>query len=46
VTEGSYDFWKTIFQGVVDSGRRMRLDLHAKGIDRTMIERAGGRACR
>jgi len=40
VTEGSYDFWKTIFQGVVDSGRRMRLDLHAKGIDRTMIDNA------
>ncbi len=38
VTEGSYDFWKTVFDGVVRSGRRLDIDLHAKGIDQKMID--------
>jgi hypothetical protein len=40
VTEGSYDFWKTVFDGAVRSGRRLQLDLHAKGIDDQMIGNA------
>jgi uncharacterized repeat protein (TIGR03803 family) len=40
VAEGSYDFWKTVFDGAVRSGRPMRLDLHAKGIDQPMIDAA------
>ncbi len=40
VAEGSYDFWRTVFDGVRRSGRRVEIDLHAKGIDQTMIENA------
>ncbi|MBS1858708.1 MAG: hypothetical protein JST11_25280 [Acidobacteria bacterium] len=40
VPEGSYDFWKTLFLAAKGSGRRISLDLHAKGIDRTMIDTA------
>ena len=38
VTEGSYNFWKTIFEGVANCGRKVEIDMHAKGIDSTMIE--------
>ena len=37
VTEGSYPFWKTVFDGVKLSGRKVEIDLHAKGIDDGMI---------
>src|SRR5262249_27657218 len=40
VTEGSYVFWKTIFDGVPRSGRKVGIDLHAKGIDQQMIDNA------
>jgi hypothetical protein len=40
VAEGSYDFWKTIFDGVARCGRKVEIDLHAKGIDDKMIETA------
>jgi hypothetical protein len=37
VAEGNYPFWKTVFDGVVRSGRRIEIDMHAKGIDQNMI---------
>jgi hypothetical protein len=40
IAEGSYDFWATVFEGAARSGRSVELDLHAKGLDQTMIERA------
>jgi hypothetical protein len=40
VAEGSYDFWSTVMDGVTRSGRMVEIDLHAKGIDETMIGRA------
>jgi hypothetical protein len=40
VAEGSYDFWQTVFEGVARAGRTVEIDLHAKGIDQTMIDRA------
>jgi len=40
IAEGSYDFWKMIFDGVAHCGRKVEIDLHAKGIDRQMIENA------
>jgi hypothetical protein len=40
VAEGSYDFWATIFDGVKRCGRRVEIDLHAKGIDQKMIDNA------
>jgi len=38
VAEGSYSFWKTVFDGVVRCGRKVRIDMHPKGIDRQMID--------
>jgi len=40
VTEGNYNFWKTIFEGVAACGRKVEIDMHAKGMDQTMIETA------
>ena len=38
VREGSYDFWKAVFDGVVRCGRRVEIDMHAKGMDQSMID--------
>ncbi len=38
VAEGSYSFWKTVFDGVVNCGRRIEIDMHAKGMDQRMID--------
>ena len=40
VAEGSYDFWSAVFEGAARCGRAVELDLHAKGLDDTMIRRA------
>ena len=40
VAEGSYEFWKLVFDAVPRSGRKLELDLHAKGIDQKMIDLA------
>lgn len=40
VAEGSYDFWRTVFAGLSECGRRVELDMHAKGMDEKMIELA------
>ncbi len=40
VQEGSYDFWGTVFEGVKRCGRKVGMDLHAKGIDQHMIDLA------
>jgi hypothetical protein len=40
VSEGSYEFWQTVFDGVKRSGRSVEIDLHAKGLDQKMIELA------
>ncbi len=37
VAEGSYEFWKTVFEGAGRCGRRVEIDMHAKGMDPTMI---------
>lgn len=38
VAEGSYDFWKTVFEGVARCGRAVELNLHAKGTDQALID--------
>ena len=38
IPEGSYDFWRTVFQGIVRAGRPIEIDMHAKGIDQKMID--------
>ena len=40
VEEGSYEFWKTVFEGVATCGRRVEIDLHPKGLDQTMLDNA------
>ncbi|MGH9530272.1 MAG: hypothetical protein ACRD2S_10190, partial [Terriglobales bacterium] len=40
VREGSYGFWRTVFDGVPRSGRRVEIDLHTKGLDQTIIDEA------
>ncbi|MGH9511630.1 MAG: hypothetical protein ACRD2U_05790 [Terriglobales bacterium] len=40
VREGNYSFWKTVFEGVPRSGRRIEIDLHTKGLDQTLIDAA------
>ena len=38
IPEGSYDFWRTVFEGVQRAGRRVEIDMHAKGIDDKMMD--------
>lgn len=38
VPEAHYDFWKIVFEGIVQSGRKVEIDMHAKGIDQAMID--------
>jgi hypothetical protein len=43
IPERSYDFWRTVFSAIADvakTGRRLEIDLHAKGIDQEMIRLA------
>jgi len=40
VAEGSYDFWKAVFDGIAGAGRKVEIDLHAKGVDFPMIDNA------
>ncbi|MGB6429854.1 MAG: twin-arginine translocation signal domain-containing protein [Candidatus Acidiferrales bacterium] len=38
IPEGSYDFWQTVFDGAVRAGRRVEIDMHAKGMDQKTID--------
>jgi hypothetical protein len=38
IPEGSYSFWQTLFDGVVRTGRRIEIDMHAKGMDQKTID--------
>jgi hypothetical protein len=38
VPEGNYDLWKIIFDGIVTCGRPIEIDMHAKGMDQSMID--------
>jgi hypothetical protein len=38
IPEGSYDFWWTLFEAVKGCGRTVEIDMHAKGVDQTMID--------
>jgi len=42
VAEGNTAIWKTILDGIVQCGRSVRIDLHAKGIDQDIINTALG----
>ncbi|MGO9438277.1 MAG: twin-arginine translocation signal domain-containing protein [Terracidiphilus sp.] len=38
IPEGSYPFWKTLFEAVSGAGREIEIDMHAKGVNQTMID--------
>ncbi len=38
VPEGSYDFWKAVFDGCRHCGRPIEIDMHAKGMDQQTID--------
>ena len=41
IAEGSYPFWKTLFEAITanaKNGRTIELDMHAKGVNQTMID--------
>ncbi len=40
VEEGSHTFWKTLFDGVATCGRRVEIDMHAKGMEQGLIDAA------
>lgn len=40
IAEGSYNFWRTVFEGVSTCGRKVEIDMHSKGMDQSMIDLA------
>lgn len=38
VEEGSYSFWRTVFEGVSTCGRKVEIDMHSKGMDPGMLD--------
>ena len=42
VPEGSYPFWQTLFEAIARCGRKVEIDMHAKGINQIMIDMAAG----
>ncbi|HZL49699.1 MAG TPA: hypothetical protein VFC37_01990 [Terracidiphilus sp.] len=38
IPEGSWDFWKTLFEAFPKAGRTIEIDMHAKGVNQTMID--------
>ena len=40
IPEGSYSFWKTLFEAISGCGRSIEIDMHAKGVDQVMIDMA------
>jgi len=40
IPEGSYPFWKTLFEAISGAGRKIEIDMHAKGINQIMIDMA------
>src|SRR5512146_1058069 len=38
IPEGSWDFWKTLFEAFSKCGRKVEIDMHSKGVNQTMID--------
>ncbi len=38
IPEGSYDFWRTVFEAIAGAGRTIEIDMHAKGVDEKIID--------
>ena len=37
IPEGDYSFWRTLFEAITGCGRTIEIDMHAKGVNQTMI---------
>ncbi|MDE3187391.1 MAG: twin-arginine translocation signal domain-containing protein [Acidobacteriota bacterium] len=37
IPEGSYSFWRTVFEAIAGAGRTIEIDMHAKGVDEEII---------
>jgi len=40
VPEGTYPFWQTLFEAIAKCGRKIEIEMHAKGINQIMIDMA------
>ena len=40
IPENSYPFWETLFEAIPKAGRTIEIDMHAKGLNQTMIDMA------
>ncbi len=38
IPERSYPFWRTLFEAIAGCGRTVQIDMHAKGVNQTMID--------
>jgi hypothetical protein len=38
IPEGSYPFWTTLFEAISGAGRKIEIDMHAKGLNQEMID--------
>lgn len=38
IPEGDFAFWQTLFEGVVKTGRKIEINMHAKGMSQRMID--------
>ncbi len=38
IPEGSYEFWRTVFEAIARAGRTIEIDMHAKGVDEKIID--------
>ena len=38
IPEGSFPFWKALFEAISGCGRKVEIDMHAKGVNQTMID--------
>jgi len=38
IPEGSYPFWTTLFEAIAKCGRKVEIDMHAKGVNQQMID--------
>ena len=38
IPEGSWPFWTTLFEAIAKCGRAVEIDMHAKGVNQTMID--------
>jgi hypothetical protein len=40
IPEGSYDFWKQVFEGIARAKRRVEIDIHSKGVEHKLLDMA------